>query len=71
METLNLHISTCEIYECSNCYYRVKSLSDIRKHFENKHTDEEEDVKILHGKVNRKCDEEIDETEHFYNELFD
>ena len=68
IEALNMHMATCEIYECNGCYFRVKTLADIKKHFQNKHEDDE-DVKITHGKVNRKCGEEIDDTEYFIHEL--
>ena len=32
LETLEIHLNTCEIYECGNCDQRSKLLSDIKKH---------------------------------------
>ena len=32
IETLNMHLKTCEIYECANCEHVTKSISSIKKH---------------------------------------
>ena len=60
--------NTCEIYECDNCYFRVTTLSEIKKHLEKKHKDED-DVKVIHGKINRKDEDEVDEVEYMQCEL--
>ena len=32
LENLDLHIKTCEIYECAECEYISKQLSGIKEH---------------------------------------
>ena len=34
---LEIHLRTCETYECSNCWKRMKNLSDIKNHIETEH----------------------------------
>ena len=68
MENLEIHLSTCEIYECDNCYFRVTKISDIKAHMEVKHA--LHDTKIIHGKIDRKNEQEIDSSEHWSSELF-
>ena len=36
---LDTHLRTCETYECSNCWKRIKHLSDMKKHIEGHHDD--------------------------------
>ena len=38
-EDLEIHLSTCEMYECDSfsCYLRGKNLSEMKKHIEEKH----------------------------------
>ena len=69
MESLKIHLSTCEIYECNSCYFRVCTLSEIKKHIKNKHDDDDE-IKITHGKINRKDEDEIDENDLMKHEIF-
>ena len=68
MECLETHISTCEIYECDNCYLRVTKISDIKAHMDEIH--ESENVKIIHGKQDRTNEQEIDSKEHWRFSLF-
>ena len=50
LEKLEIHLNTCEIYECDTCFVRDKSLSDMKKHVEEEH----EKGKILnHLKIDR------------------
>ena len=69
LESLKIHLSTCEVYECNRCFFRVCTLSEIKKHIKEKHEDDD-DLKITHGKVNRKDEEEIDENELMKHEIF-
>ena len=32
LENLEMHLFTCEIYECNNCKSREKTLSDVKTH---------------------------------------
>ena len=34
---LEIHLRTCETYECSNCWKRMKNLGDIKNHIETQH----------------------------------
>ena len=68
IENLNIHLSTCEIYECDNCFFRVKVLSHMEDHMDEKHA--QENLNIIHGKVDRKNENCIKTTEHLKNELF-
>ena len=65
LANLETHLSTCEIYEC---YFRVSHIGDIKTHMVEKH--ESENIKILHGKLDRHNEEEIDVAEHFRFDLF-
>ena len=58
---MNTHLSTCEIYECDECYFRVKTMSAIGSHMEEVH--ENENVKICHLKLDRKDDNLVSITE--------
>ena len=61
-------LSTCEIYECDNCFFRVKVLSEMEDHMDEKHTNE--NLTIIHGKVDRKNENFIKTTQHLRNDLF-
>ena len=50
---LELHLVTCEVYECGKCFIRVKNLSEMKKHIKKEH----EDGKYLHHlKIDRNDD---------------
>ena len=40
----------------------------MKKHLQKKHK-EEDDVKVIHGKINRKDEDEVDEVEYMQSEL--
>ena len=67
-ENLEIHLSTCEIYDCDVCYFRVQQISEIKAHVNEKH--ESINVKIVHGKQSRQNCEEIATTEHCRFNLF-
>ena len=62
LESLNLHISTCETYICEECCYRTTKLQDIKEHLNMKHDNDW--FQITHAKVNRKDPNIIDEKRH-------
>ena len=51
-EDLETHLRTCEMYQCGrySCWLRVKSLSDMKKHIEEKHTTS---TSLHHLKIDR------------------
>ena len=68
LENLEIHLSTCEIYDCAGCHFRVKTISEMKEHVNDEH--ENRNVKILHGKQDRKNCEEISSTEYLSFSLF-
>ena len=68
LETLNLHLKTCEIYECDNCEHVAKNISSIKKHI---HTSKECNTSTVHHvKIDRNDDEEANEKEYEQADLF-
>ena len=47
---LEIHLRTCETYEFSDCYKRMKNLSDIKNHIETQHVDY---TTLTHLKIDR------------------
>ena len=62
LESLNLHISTCETYICDDFCYRTTKLHEMKEHLNRKH--DKDYLTIKHAKVNRKDSEIIDEEYH-------
>ena len=67
LETLDLHLTTCESYQCYRCNVRPHHISDIKKHIEEKHWSEY--VSITHGKLDRKDVNFVKETIYEKEEL--
>ena len=67
LEMLNLHLKTCESYECNSCNLRVYTISDIRDHIKDKH--ESDYVFITHGKLDRKDENYVKETSYEKDKL--
>ena len=44
LASLELHLRTCVVYECSDCYIKIRNLSEIKKHVIEDH----EDCDIIH-----------------------
>ena len=53
LENLNIHLNTCESFECYRCSIRVQNISDMKKHINEKHGDTGY-LSITHGKLDRK-----------------
>ena len=68
LEILNLHLTTCESYECYKCNIRLHHISDIREHIKENH--EAEYVRISHGKLDRKDTNYVKETSYDKDDLF-
>ena len=67
-ENLDTHLSTCESYECNDCFFKVGNLTDIKSH--TMIEEHAQDLKIIHGKVDRKDPNYIKTTEHLRFDLF-
>ena len=57
-EELELHLFTCEVFKCSQCEHKSKISSEVKEHILNAH--EITYTKIVHAKLNRKNDENVD-----------
>ena len=69
LETLELHLVTCEIYECKQCGKRFNTLSEIKNHMADKHK-KQEYLKVLHAKLDVSNSEEIKLKTYFSKDLF-
>ena len=67
LEALSLHISTCQVYVCDDCYYRTVHIHEIKEHLKNVHTSQYDT--IIHGKVSLKDPELIDHVHYSKQEL--
>ena len=70
LEKLEIHLFTCEIYECHPCEIRYKTLSEVKHHVCEEHQKGQQFIQIIHAKPNRRNKEEITCTKHFNHELF-
>ena len=57
LEMLELHLVTCEMYECNDCYIRVKHLSEIKEHLQKEH---EQGKYLNHLKMDRNDANKVD-----------
>ena len=53
---LELHLRTCEVYECSECFIRRKSLSEMKEHIGKEH---EDCKKLTHLKINLENESDV------------
>ena len=63
-EALDLHLTTCQIYICEDCYCRTKHLHNIKEHLNEKHSSDGDFFEIIHAKINLKDPETIDQDFH-------
>ena len=63
---LEIHLRTCETYECSDCWKRLKNLSDIKSHIQEKH---EEFTTLNNLKIDRESDFEVKINSYNLNEV--
>ena len=50
LDKLDLHLFTCEVYECGECYIRNTNLSDMKKHIQDTHA---HSTRMLYLKMDR------------------
>ena len=50
LDKLELHLFTCEVYECCECYIRDIDLSNMKKHIQDTR---DKSIKILYLKRDR------------------
>ena len=56
-ESLETHLSTCEIFKCDECEKRFQTISDMKAHIETDH-EESSYFTIMHAKQSRYDSEE-------------
>ena len=59
---LEIHLKTCEIYQCGKCLVRDKNLSEMKKHIQKTHKYETE---IGYLKMDRNSESEV--SQNFYS----
>ena len=64
LETLDMHLFTCEIYQCEECEKRFKNIKDIKEHLTNEHGAY---TTLIHAKQSRADNDEIDMVEYSKN----
>ena len=71
LENLDMHLFTCEVYKCSRCEPKFKSLSEVKTHFETDHDDLSEKFRnVEHIKRSRDNEHEFSITSHNYIDMF-
>ena len=68
LETLEMHLKTCEIYKCRYCQKRETSISAIKEHFK-EHTYIDHSGMLDHIKISRKDQNKVTEKLYWGNEL--
>ena len=63
---LEIHLKTCEIYQCGSCYSRDKNLSEMKKHVQDTHTPS---TGIGYLKMDRNNECEVSPTYYSLSEL--
>ena len=69
LETLELHLVTCQTYECKYCGERFQTISEIKKHMSEEHKGQEY-LQIIHAKLNISNSEEIRCKTYYCKDLF-
>ena len=66
LDSLETHLTTCEIYECGECGERCIHLSDMKVHI--KETHEDSDF-LYHMKMKRENMKIVDFTKYFLSQI--
>ena len=53
LETLEMHLHTSDIYTCCRSDDTVRTVSEIKKHLKEKHTNWLKDTYVTHAKISR------------------
>ena len=66
LDMLEVHLNTCEIYECSVCAERFQILSEMKKHMHDNH---DSCKQIYHLKMDRKDPKEVNVKKYSLSQL--
>ena len=69
LESLEIHLVTCQIYECKYCEERFKSISETKKHLSKVHKWQEY-LRIMHAKLDISNSDEIKCKSYYSKDLF-
>ena len=70
LESLNLHLKTCEIYECEECGFVSQSLIGMKNHRKSQKNTKCESSTVFHIKMDRINEELASCTNYKQSELF-
>ena len=65
-EDLEIHLNTCEIFECSSCWLRDGNISDMKNHVRGKHSSTTE---VNHLKMHREKQHIVSSNSYFLKDL--
>ena len=66
LSSLDLHLRTCEVYECSECFIRRRSLGEMKEHIVDEHKNCK---KLTHLKINLENESDVIYKSHSISEL--
>ena len=71
-ENLDIHLTTCESYLCGLCEDKIKMLTDVKEHFNIKHSKSKTSsfYGVTHVKPSRQNKDIYDQTFHTIQSLF-
>ena len=68
IESLKIHLKTCETYECEKCEHVTKSIKDMKKHIVS--SAECGSSTVFHIKIDRNDENEANWKEYIQDEIF-
>ena len=68
LEKLEIHLFTCEVYLCLKCNKKFNTLSNLKSHIGGTH--EEDYIRIIHAKLDRRNQEQVVSSYYRSRELF-
>ena len=69
LERLNLHLKTCETYECEKCEHVTKNITEMKKHVKENYSECGSST-IFHIKIDRNDENEANFKEYKQSEIF-
>ena len=66
LNSLEIHLKTCEVYECGKCWIRNKNLSEMKRHIEENHN---KSVGLGYLKMDRNKEWDVDHKLYSFSEV--
>ena len=70
LESLEIHLKTCEIYRCTKCGNVAINLQNIKSHIQQDHEGENKN-RVVHTKISRESTEEVTSKTYSLEEIYD